>query len=1848
MKNKAPRIILAGSILALLITQILILSCKSKQSDPDPWLVAAVSSGVLGRKEQVKVVFTQSQDISKPLGSGAFILQPAVKGTAAWQDEFTLVFTPSETYKSGQRYQARVSVNGIDPFTFNFMTAVPYMSVNFDPVQIDEFGNMLVKGTVNTDEDAEISQIEQTLGSQDLGKPSWVHESGTHHFSFVPVKRLEASFTVSVSWDGKTLGSDEKGFTTMVIPGINAFEVMSLRTDNGIITVAFSSPIKAYTDLRGFISLSGKTDVRYSLEGNVIRIFGDSSGSVLPGAELLIQDLEDINGRRMGTPVQYIVPDRWELPEIRIAGNGVVLPTTQGAQLVVETRNVSGILIEAFQIYGDNMLQFLQVNNLGDSYEMDRVGEPVWTRAFDFPWSDLDQNRWVSRGLDISELSKKYPGGMFHLRISFRQRHIHYECSTVHGDFSHLTFPDDTFTPYSSGGEPSYWNNYYYTPGYNWSDWNRYRRDPCHPAFYIPMYDHNITVSRNVLVSNLGLLAKRSLEGNWIISTTNLINARNSPNTDYKIYNYQGRLLLQGKTGADGLAKIPDFPEGSAAGLRLIIYAENNLGKAYLKINESLTLATSHFEVSGSSPASGIRGLIYGERGVWRPGDDIFLTFLLSDPQGILPLNHPVIFELEDPRGRIAQTDTYTSSVDGFYPIAASTGSDAPTGDWTARIRAGNNVFSKNLKIETVMPNRLKMDLEFGDKETIKSGPQQASLYAQWLYGADAPGLRADVSVAFSDRETVFAGYPDYSFRDYSRTVSFERQTVWEGNLDDASRSAFNVELNPGLNVPGKVTARFLTRVFEPSGVFSSEQTSMEYSPYKRYAGIRLPRGDAARNMLLTDTDHTAEIVLLDEDGKPVQGNVSLSMAVYKMSWRWWWEKGTGEAAEFSSALSRNPVARGSVTAVNGKASWNFRINYPDWGRYLVMVQDSTGGHAASQAVYIDWPGWAGRSMEGGQGAQAMLTLSSDKESYNTGEKIEISFPSNKEAGALVILEKGGEIIKSEWISCNDEITRYSFTSDPSMVPNIYVHVTFLQPHLQAQNDLPIRLYGIVPITVNDPNIVLHPKITAPENWEAESRVSFSVSEASGRPMAYTVAVVDEGLLGLTRYSLPSPGNTFYAREASFIKSWDLFSEIIGSYSGRLETLLAIGGGDDDQMDSNKETQRFKPVVKFFGPYELKAGETRTDSFDLPPYTGALRIMVLAASSSNEIRASKTQRAYGTAETSVRVTSDLMVFASLPRVLSPGDEVEVPVYVNSYRDGNRNIRVSLAVPGAAIQGPSSQDVFFDKTGEKLIRFRVRAPENPASLLFTVQAESSGLKTARHETELEVRSTIVPVTTSFFSLIAPGETYRGNLDYPGREGSNTLTASFSRLPPLNLESRLDFLVKYPHGCVEQITSGIFPQLYLDRVLDLDRNRLAEIRTNVNAGIEKLYGFQVQSGGFSYWPGESVPHDWGSSYAGHFLLAARQQGYAVRDTVIRNWLHYQKDRAAVWQPRNTSYSYVEQAYRLYTIALAGEPDLGSMNRLREIRDMPLQARWRLAAAYWYAGQRETARNMTRELDLPQGEYRELSATFGSSLRDKAMILETLILLGAGSAGQGYTAEETGRTRALFDEISAALSGDRWLSTQETAYALIAMAPYVQNNSGSGNLTLDYSAAGRSGSVIFGTPSMEQLFGNVAGRGGPFSITNRSDSPVYVKFTARGLPEEGSEPALSEGLALTARYLDSSGRIIDPGRLNAGEDMEVQVTVRNTYGQAVEEIALIIPVPASWEIINTRLGGEAPSSSYRFQDIRDDRVMTYFNLARGEENTVSFRVNKTYEGAYFRPAIHAYAMYDESIRALIPGVK
>ncbi|MDQ7048747.1 MAG: hypothetical protein Q9M92_04095 [Enterobacterales bacterium] len=362
------------------------------------------------------------------------------------------------------------------------------------------------------------------------------------------------------------------------------------------------------------------------------------------------------------------------------------------------------------------------------------------------------------------------------------------------------------------------------------------------------------------------------------------------------------------------------------------------------------------------------------------------------------------------------------------------------------------------------------------------------------------------------------------------------------------------------------------------------------YHPYRHYVGIKLPKGDAKRNMLLTDTQHTVNIATLDAFGKKVSID-QLEVTLYKIDWKWWWDKSGDSLAKYVSAYRNDPIEVGRVSTREGVGQWQFEIKYPQWGRYMVRVCDPQGGHCTGQVFYIDWPGWAGRAKDQKGIGASVINLTADKEEYQVGETATINLPASKQGHGLVTIENGSRVIDRFWVKLTEQNKQIVIPLRAEMSPNIYVSLSLIQPHQGKNNDLPIRLFGILPIKVVDPQTKLTPQIIVADELLPQSVAEIKVSETEGKAMTYTLALVDEGLLGLTRFRTPNLHGYFYQKEALGVKTWDMFDQVVGAYGGELERILALGGDESlDADDASAKKKRFPPVVRVLGPFHLKAG----------------------------------------------------------------------------------------------------------------------------------------------------------------------------------------------------------------------------------------------------------------------------------------------------------------------------------------------------------------------------------------------------------------------------------------------------------------------------------------------------------------------------------------------------------------------------------------------------------------------------------------------------------------------------------
>jgi uncharacterized protein YfaS (alpha-2-macroglobulin family) len=1858
MGPKKSLAVVSAFAVCLLITCIT--ACKNTKTVMNPALakyIEAYTAGVISRQSTIRVQLTNNVNVThtqnEPVDEELFDFSPNIKGKAYWVDATTVEFRPDANLEPGKTYKATFKLGKVmkvekdlREFDFEFLVIKPSYAI--EEYGLKAAGNnvlnkMTFSGAISTADTEDPQKIEKVVNATYEGKKvaiTWQHNAADKVSTFTIGNLVRAdkgggSRKLELSWDGKPLNVDLSGKKTIEVPAISDFKVLDVRAvaeTEQYILVQFSDPVSVAQTLDGLIGVSGVSDLRFSIDGSEVKVFapkrleGDYNVVVNEGI------LNVADGKLEQSFSANIVFENTQ-PSVTIPGKGVILPESNKLVMPFEAVNLSAVDVTIIKIYENNIPQYLQQNGLDGSAELRRVGRPVVEKTIrldaDKSLNLHKRNRFY---LDMEKLLRTEPGAIYRVTIGFRKSYSLLGCSSTESENSTNSGEAESDEEYYGGyygnekvdEDDDFWRRYdnYYPYGYSWDE----RDNPCSNSYY----NKDRWASRNVFSSNIGLTAKRGNDNSMLIAVTDIRDTKPMIGVELELLDYQNQVIFKTKSDGDGLATF-DLKRKP-----YLLVAKKDDERGYLKLDDGNSLPLGRFDVKGEEVQSGIKGFLYGERGVWRPGDTLFLTFILEDKQQKLPANHPVTLELYNPKGQLYRQLNGLQSVNGFYRFTTATSPDDLTGNWTAKVKVGGAVFTKNLRIETVKPNRLKIDLNFGRNTTLsKTSPTEGTLNARWLFGAAAQNLKAKVDVSLTQQTTSFKNFKDYHFDDPITHFEAESKTIFESSLGENGTAPVKVDLPLGKLAPGQLKASFEIKVFEPGGDFSIDHFSMPYNPFASYTGIKMPEGDRMTGMLLTDKPHPISIVNVDENGNLLSGNQEVQVELYKIRWRWWWDENSeDEFSNFTQDSYNQLLKKETMTLHGGKGSWNLQINYPDWGRYLVRVKDLKSGHTSGQAIYIDWPGWAERVQKENPSEASMLVFTSDKSQYNVGDDITLTIPSSEGGRGLVSIESGSKVLKTFWIDTQKGQTVYKFKAEKEMSPNIYVNVSLLQKHANTLNDLPIRMYGVVPITINDANTVLQPVITMPDKLEPEQNASITISEAKGKAMTYTIALVDEGLLDLTRFKTPDPHGAFYAREALGVKTWDLFDYVIGAWGGDLERILSIGGDEGlNKNAGNAKANRFKPVVIYMGPFTLKGGK-QTHNFKLPPYVGSVKAMVVAGQDG----------AYGAAEKVVAVKKPLMLLTTLPRVLGPSETIQLPVTVFGLENNIRSAKVTLATsPLLEVVGERTKTVTFPQPGEQIVYFDVRVRPQVGIAKVKVTATSGAAK-AEEETELEIRNPNPVITTVQEATLQAGQSWSATYKPAGMAGTNTGVLEVSTIPALNLAKRLNYLILYPHGCVEQTTSSVFPQLALNQLMDLKQSELANIDRNIKAGINRLKGFQTSDGGMSYWPGEAQSDEWGTNYAGHFLLEAQAKGYELPAGMLDQWKKYQRNKAGSWAPSTANFygGDLTQAYRLYLLALAKVPELGAMNRLKEFKYLSNEAKWRLAAAYKLSGQPELANSLVRALPTEVKPYNQLGGTFGSDLRDKAMILETLTILG-----------QRARANELLKQIASNLAQDSWYSTQTTAYALIAVAKYCGVNSSGNKMTFSYTLNGASNTVN-GSSYVAQVpvsFASMAD--GSVSIQNKGQNVLYTRLILQGRPDAGQEPNVPNNpdvLDIQVKYSTRDGKAIDPASLRQGADFLATVTVRNPGKRGYyEQMALTEIFPSGWEIINTRLmdnDSTFRSSPYTYKDIRDDRVYTYFNIEENKTRTYNVLLNAAYLGRYYLPAISCEAMYDNTIHAFLPG--
>ena len=1862
--TKTTRSISATGLLLLIMMTVGLYSCTRTQKDIIPSAdyapyVNAYTGGVISQNSTIRIELTHDQpmvDLNSELKNNPFSFSPSLKGKAYWVSNNTIEFVPEEgTLKPGTLYEGTFQLGDfievdkkLKEFNFSFRVQERNFTLQLEslPITATQPDEINIKGEIRFSDVVKKEEVEKMLTASDGKKSYPVEVTATdnltrYQFNIRQIPREADDYPLTITANGNPAGIDRKQSEEVLIPAKDCFRFMSAerieQPENGI-EIVFSAPLSTTQDLKGLIEIPEVSSSIFQISEN--RVFIYFEANTQNKLTLNIHEgVKDSQGKALGTSHTISFSEVSLKPQVEMSTSAAILPDSKSLIIPFRAVNLYAVDLSVIRVFENNVLMFMQTNSLASANELRRSGRLVYKKTL---WlakdASKDIHHWGDYSIDLAGLIHQEPGAIYRVILSFRQEYSAYPCGG--NENQDMKFADnntsDGLTKVSgsvlSEEDEAIWNTpeayYYYNGGT--MDWSVYRwteRDnPCHPSYYM---NSDRIAACNVFASNLGMIVKRNSLNKLWIAVSNILDTKPIGKAQVTAYNFQLQPIGKGETNGDG------FVEIAPKGVPFIIVAESEKQKAYVRVVDGEEQSVSRFDVGGKDIQKGLKGFIYGERGVWRPGDTLHISFILEDREKRIPDKHPVALEIYNPRGQFYTKMISTQGMNGFYTFDVATQATDPTGLWNAYIKVGGTTFHKGLRIETIKPNRLKINLALPKVLQATDKDIYAPLTSTWLTGATASKLKAKIEMSLSKVNTQFKNYGQYIFNNPATNFTTIKTDVFDGTLDAEGKVSVTLKVPTATEAPGMLNATFTTRVFEPGEDASIYTQTIPFSPFTSYVGINLnqPKG----KYIETDKDHVFDIVTVNTQGQLVN-RTNLEYKIYRIGWSWWWENSGESFGTYINNSSITPVASGNLQTRGGKASFKFRVDYPSWGRYLVYVKDKESGHATGGTVYIDWPEWRGRSSKTDPSGIKMLAFSLNKDSYEIGETATAIIPAAAGGRALVSIENGSTVLRQEWIEVsNGGDTKYTFKITPEMTPNVYLHISLLQPHAQTVNDLPIRMYGVVPVFVTNSQTVLQPQIQMPEVLRPETNFNVTVSEKSGKPMTYTLAIVDDGLLDLTNFKTPDPWNDFYSREALGIRTWDMYDNVLGASSGSYSSLFSTGG-DATLKPADAKANRFKPVVKFIGPFYLGKGKSQTHTLKLPMYVGSVRAMVVAGQDG----------AYGNAEKTAFVRTPLMMLSTLPRVLSIQEEITVPVNIFAMENQVKNVTVSLQASGGGVQivGTNQQSLKFTQPGDQLVFFTLKTGSKTGKATIHLTANGSGQQT-KETIEIDVRNPNPVVTLRNSQWIEAGQSKELSYNLSSSSTNNQIKLEVSRIPSVDISRRFDFLYNYQHHCTEQLTSKALPLLFVAQFKTIDKTEAEKIKTNVQEAIRQIYGRQLPNGGFVYWPGNAVADEWISSYAGMFLTLVQEKGYAVHANVLNKWKRFQRAAAQNWRmPQEASgwqqwQSELQQAFRLYTLALAGVPEYGAMNRMKEQTGLSIQAKWRLAAAYALTGKMKPAEELVYNVETTVNPYSSMNQIYGSSDRDEAMILETLILMN--------------RERDALQQakvVSKNLSQEDWFSTQSTAFALMAMGRLAEKLSG----TLDFvwswndkqQPAVKSAKAVF-----EKEIATTP-KSGTVSVKNQGKGALSVDLITRTQLLNDTLPAISDNLRMDIRYANLNGTPLSVNDIIQGTDFMAITSISNISGTSdYTNLALTHIIPSGWEIYNERMvapetenaaadGSGQSVSKYSYQDIRDDRVLTYFNLRRGETKVFTVRLQATYAGNFILPAVQCEAMYDVNVQA------
>ncbi|MFN3405491.1 MAG: alpha-2-macroglobulin family protein [Cytophagaceae bacterium] len=1321
-----------------------------------------------------------------------------------------------------------------------------------------------------------------------------------------------------------------------------------------------------------------------------------------------------------------------------------------------------------------------------------------------------------------------------------------------------------------------------------------------------------------ISLSDIGLIVKET-ENDILVFANSILNTKPVDGAEITLVSSNNQSVYKAVTDKEGVAKFEDVKK-KAPGFRIRMVAaikDNDFN--FLNFNQA-RVETSRYEVGGiRNNPSGYQAYIYGDRDIYRPGETINVNNIIRSESWQPVKDIPVKMKLIMPSGKEFASYRGNLNEEGAYTCSFNLPVSAVTGTYNLELYSGNDVLlnSKSVSVEEFMPDRIKVNAEI-NKEQVKLNDQlKLTGEALNLFGPPAANRNYEADMSLRRKYYRPKGYDSYTF-DIQGKGDFNIENVLkEGSTDDDGKFSETFSFASALKNSGVYEGKIFVTVFDESGRPVNRIKKFDLHTQDVYFGLKLD------NYYYSTSDNVViPIVAVDANG--IAQKTQATVQIIKYDWQTVLEKSYNGYRYVSQKKQR--ILEEKQISIGSNTSYTFRPVQS--GEYEVRVlRSGTDSYVSRHFYSYGYGSTTYNSFEVNK--EGNVDITTDKPIYNTGEEATLLFKTPFDGKVIVTIERD-KVFDYFVVNTDKRTGTLKLKVKEEYLPNVYISATVIKPSEDVVVPLTVG-HGYQPLLCEKKENILPVEIKAPASSRSNTRQDICIKTKADSDIQVTVAVVDEGILQLKNMKSPDPYSFFYQKRALEVRSYDLYPDLLPELkSGR--SSVAGDGYDLERRVNPLSNKRVKLVSFWSGILKTNGKGEACYPVDIPKFSGDLRIMVVAYQGS----------AFGSASTNMKVADPLVVSTSMPRFLSPGDTLLMPVTLTNTTGNQANASASLVVEGPVqIVGLQEQKVNIRSNGEAQVKFKLIAKaEMGEAKVKTV------VKALNEEFTEEIDITVRPVTSlvkqSGADKIKAGSTGNINLNADYISGSGRANLVISKSPLVQFASSLDYLIGYPHGCVEQTISKSFPQIYvaeIGKAINVNNKSPYNAAYFVQEGINKLNTMQMYNGSLAYWPGGGYENWWATVYGAHFLTEARKAGYDVKNDVLEKIYGYLQSK--VKEKRTEEYYYYDNNnklqvkkiapkeifYSLYVLAAAGKQDLSIMNYYKSnLHLLSVDSKYMLAATYLSLGDKATFTSM-----LPGGfgdekSRNSFSGSFYSYVRDMGISLNALI----------ENDPDNPQIPVLAKHLSEQVRNAKWLNTQENAFALIALGKLARKANASG-ITAEIKADGKK--IADFTESTMALNKGLFGKS--VTVATKGTGELYYFYETSGLTA-GEVKEEDNYIKVRKTFYDRNGRVLTGNTFTQNDLVVIKVTVSTTDNSRVDNVVITDMLPAGFEIENPRLseGADLPwitaQNVPEHLDIRDDRINIYTPVS-GTQKTFYYMVRAVSTGTFKMGPVSADAMYN-----------